>query len=283
MNKLWHWTLRNKEWLFSGIGVVLISTLLAFGMSGRKEEPSPGNQANKNAHAVGGSAIVQIDKSSGNITINEPRSSIESSSVKFSVSDFQRIRVLGVEGGWEDLSMRIQDIKKCYKPDGRADLDAPDCLIARFLMGEFVAKSDFLAFGLAQINPVFDIVFVNNSSSDLTIDRIGVEVLDTRRKIWSAGTPEPLKVPVTDQYSIRIPGSICRTRPELESREDKCTLPYLISIDLKDPYFLTPNSVFRYGINIIEEDSTLGNATLVRFFLHTNKGKAYSGIVYIVQ
>ena len=286
VNKLWRWISCNKEWVFNGIGVIAIGSLLAYCNGVQKGDLSGASQSNKSAQADGASTIIQIEKTSGPININRDQSPGQVPPVVFKVSDFQRIRVIeGEPGSWEDLTMKIPDIKNCFKPDGQLEFELIDCQgHARFLIPEFVPKTDFLVFGLGQTNPVFDIVFVNNTSVDLTIDQIGVEVLDTRRKIWFAGRPSPIKVPVTDQYPITIPRSICKRRPELESRETvECKLPLSIPIDLKDPYFLQPNSVFRYGINIIEDNSNLGNATLYRFFLNTNKGRVNSGIVYIVQ
>ena len=66
MDELWNWIILNKEWIFDGIGVLLVGSLITFitFLVRRK------NTAEKSQTQVGGDNSVNI-QSAGNITINK--------------------------------------------------------------------------------------------------------------------------------------------------------------------------------------------------------------------
>ena len=62
------WLINNKEWVFSGIGVVALTFVAGFFIP---ETPNA-EQSTQSAEAGSDSTIIQAPNSSGNITINTP-------------------------------------------------------------------------------------------------------------------------------------------------------------------------------------------------------------------
>lgn len=292
MNKLIFWVSNNKEWVFSGLGVFLISSLLTFGW---KSIFDPQEKSLKQLNtADNNSNIVQIENSNGDINISQPQiyqaretladESFYSNDIEFKKDDFQRVKVIETEDGWEDFTNRSAlKSSGCENFDSNVNVDN----LSRYeytiyIPCKFKQQADYVAIGYGQENPVFDIVFVNNYPIDLTVTKLGVEVIDTRYVSWDGGDAQPQKVPITEKISISFPHDLCRVQPGPRERGE-CQLPRSIDTELEDPYFLTPNSVFRYNFEIKAAGSLHDSrtATLARFYLQTNKGKAFSGLVFI--
>ena len=297
MSKLLFWVSKNKEWVFSGAGVVLIGSLLTFGwrsISDPVEETGYSNRAERNSN------IFQIEnQNGGDININQPQSSqVEEATVnellplpdiKFKEEDFGRIKVIEPDAGqgWEDFTEgktqfvdpRCSDFSDETSFDTLSDYD-----YSTYVLCNFKQRADYMALGSGQENPIFDITFTNKYSTDLTITQLGVEIIDTQFSLWSEGDPFPQKVLVAEKFSVTLPDDLCRVRPDF-GEKGECQLPREIDAELDDPLFLTPGTAFRYNFEIKGVGSSShhnsGNATLVRFYLQTNRGKAFSGVVFI--
>ena len=304
------WIIKNKEWVFSGLGIFVISSILALSLknSPSTEEAVPlqsevkektsSNSGSDTASANNHSTIVQVDGPTGNIhigqspTVQEPSASV-TENINFKKSDFQRIRIIeGQDNGWEDLSNELDKHQRCTAFSSEELFNILDGTLENqfscdyghlYLDREFTEKADYLVRGFGAENPSFEIIFVNNYSIDLTITQIGVEILDTKWVPWTGGNPMPETVPVVAKYSIDIPDDLCAVHPNANDERVECALPRLIGIELEDPLFLTPTSVFRYNLQITDSGNNAKNTTLVRFYLHTNAGKAFSGLVFIRQ
>ncbi len=200
--------------------------------------------------------------------------------INFIEDDFQTIKVVETEElGWEDESKNLNKYVDCFN---NYDPERSECLFPYRFMTDHLEQAKYIAFGLAQDNPVFDITFVNSYSTDLTITKVGTEIIDSKTRIWYAGTPEPEIVNVAQKYTLDVPDNICPPKP-WEEEEPKCDFPKLIEKNLDDPLFLTPGSVFRYNLELKGIGEYTPNSTLVRFYLYTNAGIAYSSLVYIQQ
>lgn len=205
--------------------------------------------------------------------------------VNFIENDFQSIKVIETgEFGWEDMSGNLNKYIDCINHSEETDdYDKPGCsLVYRSMVNDYLRQGKYMAFGLAQENPIFDIIFVNNYAIDLTITKIGVEIVETRKRIWFFGMPEPQTINVAEKYSLTVPDNICPSEA-WETEEPKCNVPKLIEKTLDNALFLTPGTAFRYNFELKKIGEYTPNATLLRFYLYTNSGPAYSSLVYVQQ
>jgi hypothetical protein len=182
MNQLLQFLTKNKEWIFSGIGVAVISALFW----SIKWLISPRNKTHKRAKVINRKNVVAVDSSiiSGNVAGRD---------LYFLEQDRQ----------YSNLSGNVHFIIKVGH-SSMSNWSEVDKLPKNFSISEFeqTCSQYFKISGFMQdVEPSFDITLVNETGSTLVINKLGIEIKYVSH-IWLCyGEPQATKIIQQASYS----------------------------------------------------------------------------------
>jgi hypothetical protein len=255
MNQLLQFLTKNKEWIFSGIGVAVISALFWL----MKWLISPRNKTHKRAKVTNRKNVVTADGSiiTGNVAGRD-------------------LYLLKQYKQYSNLSGNVHFVIKVGH-SSMSNWSEVNKLPKTFSISEFeqTCSQYFKVSGFMQdIEPSFDITLVNETGTALVINKLGIEIKCVSH-IWLCyGEPQATKIIQQASYSIPVPdirseiGDHLGHFPRLLEPTE---VNRKIVIDIPDPWRVESESTFRYELLLKNFISHMPNYSIICFWVETHK------------